>query len=72
MPPGPEIQIGTSAGIRHWRRLSSPELPQKAWLEFYSGYFGTVEINSLSPVTETEYIDNWSIPSQRIPFAVRR
>lgn len=40
-------RIGTSGWVYpHWRgRFYPPELPQSAWLEYYSRHFDTVEIN---------------------------
>ena len=63
MRPGPEIRIGTSGwNYRHWRETFYPrELPQKAWLEFYSQSFDTVEINStFYRLPKQEYVDNWA------------
>ncbi|MHB8793302.1 MAG: DUF72 domain-containing protein [Thermoleophilia bacterium] len=63
MPPGPEIRIGTSGwNYSHWRELFYPrDLRQKAWLEFYSKAFDTVEINStFYRLPKPEYVDNWA------------
>ncbi len=42
-----KVLVGTSGwNYNHWRRVFYPEnLPQNRWLEFYSKYFDTVEIN---------------------------
>lgn len=42
------VSIGTSGWqYFHWRgNFYPPDLPQKDWLKFYSGFFNTVEINS--------------------------
>src|SRR5512139_4274807 len=44
----PEYYVGTSGWhYEHWRKLFYPEeLPKSKWLEFYSGYFNTVEVNN--------------------------
>jgi uncharacterized protein YecE (DUF72 family) len=41
------IRIGTSGWVYpHWRGLFyPPSIRQRAWLEFYAGRFGTVEVN---------------------------
>ena len=63
MPPAPEIRVGTSGwNYRHWREIFYPgALPQKKWLEFYSGAFDTVEVNStFYRLPKPEYVDNWA------------
>ncbi len=44
----PEYYIGTSGWhYEHWRGLFYPaELPKGKWLQFYSAYFNTVELNN--------------------------
>jgi len=44
----PRIYIGTSGWIySHWSGLFYPKDCAKArWLEFYTGHFGTVELNA--------------------------
>lgn len=43
----PEFYIGTSGwSYNHWKGVFYPEkLPQKGWLQYYSGIFNTVEVN---------------------------
>lgn len=44
----PEYYIGTSGWhYEHWQKLFYPEgLPKRKWLEFYAGYFTSVELNN--------------------------
>jgi uncharacterized protein YecE (DUF72 family) len=44
----PDYYVGTSGWhYEHWRGLFYPEELSKAkWLEFYAGYFNTVEVNN--------------------------
>lgn len=71
----PEYYIGTSGWhYNHWRGLFYPErLAKPKWLEFYAGYFDTVELNNsfyrLS--SETAFI-NWRDSSpQDFVFSVK-
>jgi uncharacterized protein YecE (DUF72 family) len=43
----PAIEIGTSGwSYAHWRGSFYPDgVPQKDWLQFYAGVFGSVEVN---------------------------
>ncbi len=43
-----EVRIGTSGWrYRHWRGVFYPEgLPTREWLNYYAGYFDTVEVNA--------------------------
>src|SRR5579884_2537815 len=42
------IRVGCSGWVyNHWRNIFYPkEVPQKAWLEFYTSEFDTVELNN--------------------------
>jgi uncharacterized protein YecE (DUF72 family) len=57
------IRIGTSGWIYpHWRgRFYPPDLPQRAWLEFYGSHFSTVEVNySFYRLPSTESFVTWA------------
>jgi uncharacterized protein YecE (DUF72 family) len=57
------VRIGTSGWIYpHWRgRFYPPELPQRAWLEFYASHFDTVEVNySFYRLPSRESFADWA------------
>lgn len=59
---GGTIKIGTSGwSYEHWRGLFYPEgLASRKWLEYYSQYFDTVEINSsFYRLPKAETFSNW-------------
>jgi len=67
--------IGTSGwAYKHWKDIFYPnEMPQSHWLEFYSKYFNTVEVNSSfyrQPTQKT--INKWvdSVPTN-FQFSVK-
>lgn len=58
----PEYYIGTSGWhYEHWQKLFYPEgLPKRKWLEFYTGYFTSVELNnSFYRLPSEEAFVNW-------------
>lgn len=57
-----KILIGTSGwNYNHWRKIFYPEeLPQNRWLEFYSRYFETVEVNmTFYRFPPEKTVENW-------------
>jgi uncharacterized protein YecE (DUF72 family) len=58
----PRIHIGTSGWIYdHWAEAFYPkDCAKTRWLEFYAGYFGTVELNaSFYRLPKPQTFDNW-------------
>src|SRR5437870_4677549 len=56
------INIGTSGWMyKHWRKLFYPRgLPQSQWLEYFSKYFSTVEVNNtFYRMPEVKIIKSW-------------
>ena len=77
--------IGTSGWqYRDWRGvLYPPGVPQRRWLEFYAGQFGTVENNNaFSPAAGAETFAAWAertpagfvmaVKASRYPTHIRR
>ena len=71
----PEYYIGTSGWhYEHWRELFYPsELPKGKWLQFYAGYFTTVELNnSFYRLPSEEAFVNWQKSSpNNFSYAVK-
>lgn len=69
------VLVGTSGwNYGHWRQGFYPRgLPQSRWLEYYSGFFPTVEINStFYRLPRSEYVERWrdTVPAG-FAFAVK-
>jgi len=63
---GAKYYIGTSGWVySHWRDVFyPPKLPQSKWLEFYTGYFSTVELNnSFYRLPSEQAFSNWRATS---------
>jgi len=63
---GAKYYIGTSGWVYpHWRDVFyPPKLPQSKWLEFYTGYFSTVELNnSFYRLPSEQVFSNWRATS---------
>jgi len=63
---GAKYYIGTSGWVYpHWRDVFyPPKLPQSKWLEFYTGYFSTVELNnSFYRLPSEQAFSNWRATS---------
>jgi uncharacterized protein YecE (DUF72 family) len=71
----PGYRIGTSGWhYEHWRgRFYPPELPKSKWLDFYSRYFSTVELNnSFYRLPSESTFANWRDSSPaNFTFAVK-
>jgi uncharacterized protein YecE (DUF72 family) len=63
---GAKYYIGTSGWVYpHWRDVFyPPKLPQSKWLEFYTRYFSTVELNnSFYRLPSEQVFSNWRATS---------